>query len=520
VVDGALTQGTLRSLRQARRRHYLREGDWVDSLYKAYVVGILAALGLFYGSVALSADFDAAALHDVERHGAALLGLAVAVLVLLGLRSGAHGGPLAPESADITFLLLAPVARTEVLRPLAVRQLRGVVLVPAVGGAVAGSIASRPLGGDRIEWLLAGAAFGVLASLAVWGSALVASSVRLRARDANVVGAAVVVWAAIDVAAGYASSPTAQLGRVALLPLTWSALAIVGVVLPLVLVGVGLARVGHTSLEQLRDRARLVGELRFAATLQDMRSVIVLHRELAQELPRTTPWWHARGSRGGPAWQRDWRGLARWPMSRVARAVAFGVVVALAGVGLWHGVDALVLLAGLALFLLGVDAVEGLAQETDHPERSEQYPVVWGELVLSHLLAPAVVLFGFAVAAALAIGAVTGSVDALAVAAITVVPATLAGVAGAGLSVVMGAPPPTLYLDFGFPELTTLWLVLRQVLGPLLVIAAFVPLAVGDNAYGDASASALGTTLTFAFVPLVLAVLAAVWMRSRTAVVR
>ncbi len=218
-------------------------------------------------------------------------------------------------------------------------------------------------------------------------------------------------------------------------------------------------------------------------------------------------------------WQRDWRGLARWPVSRVARAVAFAVVVTLAGVGLWHGVDALVLLAGIALFLLGVDAVEGLAQETDHPDRPEQYPVVWGELVLSHLLAPAVVLFAFAVAAALAIGAITGSLEALALAAITVVPATLAGVAGAGLSVVMGAPPPTLYLDFGFPELTTLWLVLRQVLGPLLVIAAFVPLAVGDNAWADGR-SAVGTTLTFAFVPLVLAVVASVWMRSRTAVVR
>jgi hypothetical protein len=519
VTDGASTQGTLRSLRQARRRHYLREGDWVDSLYKAYVVGILAALGLFYGSVALSADFDAAALHDVEQHGAALLGLVVAVLVLLGLRSGAHGGPLAPESADVTFLLLAPVRRTEVLRPLAVRQLRGVVLVPAVAGAVAGSIASNPLGGERVEWLLAGAAFGVLASLAVWGSALVASGARLKARDANLIGAVVVVWSAIDVAAGYATSPTAQLGRVAVLPLAWSGLSIVGLVVPLGLVGVGLARVGHTSLEQLRDRARLVGELRFAATLQDMRSVIVLHRELAQELPRTTPWWRARGSRGGPAWQRDWRGLARWPMSRVARAVVFAVVVALAGVGLWHGVDALVLLAGLALFLLGVDAVEGLAQETDHPERSEQYPVVWGELVLAHLLAPAVVLFGFAVAAALAIGAITGSVDALALAGITIVPATLAGVAGAGLSVVMGAPPPTLYLDFGFPELTTLWLVLRQVLGPLLVIAAFVPLAVGDNTWADGGA-AIGSTLAFTFVPLVLAVAASLWMRSRTAVVR
>ena len=124
-----------------------------------------------------------------------------------------------------------------------------------------------------------------------------------------------------------------------------------------------------------------------------------------------------------------------------------------------------------------------------------------------------------ALAASLAIGAVTGSVDALAVAAITVVPATLAGVVGAGLSVVMGAPPPTLYLDFGFPELTTLWLVLRQVLGPLLVVAAFVPLAIGDNAWSEGK-SAVGVTLTFASIPLALAVAGSLWMRSRKAVVR
>ena len=34
---------TLRDLRRSRRRHYLREGDWVDSLYKAYIVVIIAA---------------------------------------------------------------------------------------------------------------------------------------------------------------------------------------------------------------------------------------------------------------------------------------------------------------------------------------------------------------------------------------------------------------------------------------------------------------------------------------------
>jgi hypothetical protein len=203
----------------------------------------------------------------------------------------------------------------------------------------------------------------------------------------------------------------------------------------------------------------------------------------------------------------------------VARTVAFAVVVALAVVGLWHGVDALVVLAGVALFLLGVDAVEGLAQETDHPDRPAQYPLFWGDLVIAHLLAPAVVLLVTTVAVACAVGAVTGSLDALALAAVTVVPATLAGVAGAGLSVVIGAPPPTLYLDFGFPELTTLWLVLRQVLGPLLVIVAFVPFAVGHQAWTEGR-SGPGTALAVAFAPLALAIGASIWMRSRAAVVR
>ena len=284
-------------------------------------------------------------------------------------------------------------------------------------------------------------------------------------RDANLIGGVLIVWATIDVVGEYASSPTAQIGRVALLPLTSSVFAVVGGLLALALVGVGLIRLGHTSLEPLRHRASLIGELRFAATLQDMRSVIVLHRELAQELPRSRPWWQRHSDRGGPCWQRDWRGLARWPISRIVRTVVLAVVVALAAAGLWHGIDAFVLLAGVVVFLIGVDAVEGLAQETDHAERPEQYPIVWGELVVAHLLAPAVILFALVTVAMLAAAALTGNVTDLVVGVITVVPAALAGVVAAGLSVVIGAPPPTLYLDIGFPEFTTLWLVLRQLLG-------------------------------------------------------
>ena len=114
--------------------------------------------------------FRRAALHDVEQHGAAVLGLAVACWCCWGSGRARTADRSHPKSADVSFLLLAPVPRTEVLRPLAVRQLRGVVLVPAVGGAVAGSIASSPLGGERVEWLLAGRGVrraGVVGSLGI-----------------------------------------------------------------------------------------------------------------------------------------------------------------------------------------------------------------------------------------------------------------------------------------------------------------------------------------------------------------
>jgi hypothetical protein len=144
---------------------------------------------------------------------------------------------------------------------------------------------------------------------------------------------------------------------------------------------------------------------------------------------------------------------------------------------------------------------------------------VWGDLVLAHLLAPALILLGVMLAVAVATGAVTTSADALAVAAITLVPAALAAVVGAAISVVIGAPPPSLYLDVGFPELTTLWLVRRQVLGPLVVIAAFVPLAVGQNA-SVTGQSAAGAAVATALLPVVLVVGGALWMRSREAVTR
>ena len=518
------TRATTRAMRRARRRHYVSESDWVDSLYKAYLTVLLTGVALFYLTVAFEGTrVTPSTITDVTRTGVAVLGLAVALLVLLGLRSGSRGGPLAPDAADVAYLLLAPIPRAEVLRAAAFRQVRGVILVPALAGGVAGSVASGTFGGERVEWIATGVAFAVLTALAVWGAALVVSGTRTGARTANVVGLVLVIWSAIDVALSSATSPTAQIARIAVLPLTTSPLAGLGALGALGVVAVGLTVVGGVSLEALRRRAHLLGELRFAATLQDMRSVIVVHRELAQDLPRSRPWWDAgglgrgRGGTSGACWERDWRGIARWPFSRFARVVALAVVAGIATAGILDGTYAFVLLAGLLVYVVGIDAVEGLAQESDHAVRPQQYPRRWADLVQAHLFAPAMLLVGLGTFGLVACWLVGGSTDALAVAAIILVPVALTGTVGAALSVVLGAPPPTLFLDIGFPEFTTLFLIIRQTIAPLVVVAGFVPAALAYQATTQGKSAASSAFVGLA-VPAIVLVGAHSYLRSRKTV--
>ncbi len=500
----------------ARRRHYIREGDWVDSLYKAYLTVIITVVALFYLSAAFgTASAGASTVHDLEAQGPAFLGLAVAVLAALGLRSGAHGGPLALTAPDVTHLLLAPIPRSLVFRSAAWRQLRGVVLLPTIAGGVAGNIAAGHLDGNRVEWIVAGAAFGALAALLAWGCALIASSRRWTVRRANAIGATLVAWAAVDIALGAGTSPTAQLGRVALTPLAWSWLALIGIALPFAVVGLGLAWIGGTSLEPLRHRAQLVRELRYAATLQDLRSIIVLHRELAQELPRSRPWWQVgHGLRAGACRRRDWQGYARWPFARIARVIVLAGIAGVALVGAWRANDAFLIVAGLAMFLAGVDAAEGLAQEHDHPDRAELIPIPWGQLVLDHIVAPACALALVAVIGLTVFSVVIGSVDALVVSLIAIVPIAIAAAVGAATSVVAGAPSPTLYLDFPFPEFGMIWLIMRQLIPPAIALTAMVPVAVAHDALVHHS-SVSGAAISATLLPISVIVVTSRWLSSR-----
>jgi hypothetical protein len=242
--------------------------------------------------------------------------------------------------------------------------------------------------------------------------------------------------------------------------------------------------VGQTSLEQARRRAGLVSQLRFAVTLQDVRTVVLLRRQLAQETPRAKPWIRLRRGRGRlPAvWRRDWQSYLRFPAVRLFRLVSLAIVAGLAIGFTWRGTLPAFLLAGIALYLAGYDAVEPLAQEVDHPTRWDAIPEPQGRVLLQHLPAALFVMLlvcGLAAAASLLL--VPPSVVG-ALLPILLVPVAAGATIGAAVSTSMGAPNPGKQLDELGADMLGFVQMLRLILPPAMVVACLAPmLAAGSN---------------------------------------
>src|SRR3954470_16451851 len=112
-----LALDALHDLRRARRRHRSADVDVFEALYRAYLTAILMALAvLLLSGITGDQRLDKAGIDRVKRDGPAAIGLAGAVVVAIGLRSGGRGGPLVIEAADVRLVLLAPVDRTSALR--------------------------------------------------------------------------------------------------------------------------------------------------------------------------------------------------------------------------------------------------------------------------------------------------------------------------------------------------------------------------------------------------------------------
>ena len=116
-------------LRRARRRRRLQKIDISELIYRGY----LTALGVgvvVYVLSNLPQDYRVTAAHvsSVAQYGPALIGVGVAVLVALAIRSGARGGPLVLEAPDIQHVLLSPVSRGRTLRQPALQKVRTTIL--------------------------------------------------------------------------------------------------------------------------------------------------------------------------------------------------------------------------------------------------------------------------------------------------------------------------------------------------------------------------------------------------------
>lgn len=498
---------TLRSLRGQRRRNRLRDLDWFEAAYRAYLTGIVGivivlVLSSWLGDSRPSPEGFA----DLLDHGPAAIGLVAALAIALGLRSGSRGGPLAVEPAEVRYTLLSPVDRRAALIGPALRQVRFAAFLGAVVGVIGGVLAWRRLGDSGLAWAVSGAATGASIALALIGAAMVASGLRLRPWLASLIAAAVLAWAAADIAE-LAPAPTTMFGSLALWPLRVHPIDLLGVLGALVLVALGVSLLRGLSLEAAERRTGLVGQLRFAVTVQDLRTVIVLRRQLAQDTPRNRPWFRVPGRGRFVVWRRGWHGLLRFPAVRYLRLVVLGAAGGICLSAAYHGTTPLVALAAIAAYLAGLDAIEPLSQEIDQSDRADAIPLDKGDLLLRHIAVPAVVAALVGLVGAAAAVALNRTVESVELAAVLFLPAAWCGAAGAIISTAMGAPDPFKDGQLLPPEVAgmklafrTAWPLIVAIIGTLPVVAARRANTTGNPPLPVAAQAGIAALLVACFI--------------------
>ncbi len=249
----------------------------------------------------------------------------------------------------------------------------------AVVGGIAGLLTARRLPGTTFNWTLSGAAFGAcVAALMIAGAALW-HGLRWPAWAATALGSVLVGWqvaAAFDVTRDV-PGPFDSIGSLALWGGRQDTTDLVGVAVTLALVAGAFAVVGRLRVEHLERRGDLVSQLRFAVTMQDLRTVVLLRRQLREERLRATPWVRIKPRGGAPttaALRRAAFGFARMPLARIGRiaatAAAAGVMAGVAA----RGTTAALGLLAITLYVFGLELVEPLSQEIDHPDRTMALP--------------------------------------------------------------------------------------------------------------------------------------------------
>jgi hypothetical protein len=397
-----------------------------------------------------------------------------------------------------------------------------------VFGGSFGQLAGRRLPGTAIAWFASGALFGILVGLAWVGTALVAHTTRLPLTAATAIGLVLIGWQVAAVATDV-PGPADQWGDLALWGWRQHPVDLLAVAAAVAIVVIGLLRVGRTSLEALDRRASLVAQLRFAVTMQDLRTVILLRRQLSHEHTRARPWLRLPGRGGGdPVRRRGWHSLLRLPVGRLVRMAALAAAIGACQVAVLRGTTPLVVVSALLSFVLGLEVLEPLSQEVDQPDRTDSFPIERGELMVRHLVAPAVALFPFALISLAAATAVLANLHdapglggSLGVGALVALATAYGGAAGSTISVVRDAPDPMSTNNqemFLPPEMAGITTSLRMLI-PLVVsgIGALSVLLVRAALRGPDPSAVLGTAIRTTVGVVLLCAAVIIWVRKRDA---
>ncbi len=504
TTSAELGAEALRELRRTRRKNRLADVHWVDALYRVYLIVLVGTLAMFAAAGRLPADrLTTAEALDFAHDVTPWLGAAFALAFAIGLRSGGRGGPLVLEAPVVVHELEAPIDRALVLRGPAIKQLRFLAFSGAVIGAVIGEVASRRI---EVNSLLAmacvGLAFALAASGAV-GVAMVGSGRRIGWKTANAIALLTLAWSAADVFFDVRTSPLTFVAEIAFWPITFEPLAYIGVAFALVIPVIGVLGIRGISTEAALRRAGLVSQLRFAVTLQDVRTVVLLRRQLSQEKPRRTPYIKMkRGGRLPAVWRRDWQSILRFPATRLLRMAFLGVAAGVSVGLVWRGALPMLLVTGLALYIAAYDASEGIAQEVDHPSRWDSFPIEQGKLLTHHLPATAllmmiVILIGSATSLAFVPFEIVWRLT------LSVLAISAAGCAvAAGIGAAQGAPNTAAIMGLG-PELMGFVLAGRLILPPVIVVGTLAPLVLAGDDVNAINYANVSNAMLYPFIAVV-----------------
>lgn len=429
-------------MRRARRRRRLGDQEWFEVAYKVYLAALVGGVTIAWLSDLVEDDpVTPAQLADVITRGPAVLGLFAVFAVALGFRSGSDGGPVSLEAGDARFLMAAPVPRREVLLLPVVQRMRSLAFSGALIGGIGGQLAARRLPGSTAAWAASGAMAGALVGLAFVATATVVHAARVPRWAATTVAMAIVAWQSAAVIWQF-PGPGDGIGSLAMWGMRTHSIDLLAAGAVVVTAGVALAVCDRLRAEALVRRANLVSQLRFAVTMQDLRTVVLLRRQLRGERPRTTPWVRIPAApRARPTvavWRRDLRGILRYPSSRLVRMALLALAAGTATVITERGTTPAIIAVGVFLYLLGLEALEPMSQEIDHPDLSEGVPHEQGWLLVRHLAAPAVAVVPFALVGALVVA--FADLDHAAAAFALCVPLAWGGASGAIVSIVRDAP--------------------------------------------------------------------------------